>query len=67
MSGVVSAYKHDPLLAGEPTHTFSDPAPPAMSYDNAPLPDGWVREFDPNNKHPFWVLVSLQLPHHVMY
>lgn len=26
-----------------------------MSYDNAPLPDGWVREFDPTSKHPFWV------------
>ncbi|KAI0715152.1 hypothetical protein C8Q76DRAFT_729814 [Earliella scabrosa] len=26
-----------------------------MSYDNAPLPDGWIREIDPNTQHPFWV------------
>ena len=26
-----------------------------MSYDNATLPDGWIREIDPNTQHPFWV------------
>ncbi|KAI0660480.1 hypothetical protein C8Q70DRAFT_975757 [Cubamyces menziesii] len=26
-----------------------------MSYEHEPLPPGWVREFDPNTKHPFWV------------
>ncbi|KAI0800867.1 hypothetical protein C8Q74DRAFT_1364538 [Fomes fomentarius] len=33
-----------------------------MSYDNAPLPDGWVREFDPTLKHPFWVDTTAQPP-----
>ncbi|KAI0734502.1 hypothetical protein C8Q72DRAFT_396031 [Fomitopsis betulina] len=26
-----------------------------MSFDLRELPDGWVQEFDPQSKHPFWV------------
>ncbi|EPT03905.1 hypothetical protein FOMPIDRAFT_98838 [Fomitopsis schrenkii] len=26
-----------------------------MSFDLRELPDGWVQEFDPQTKHPFWV------------
>ncbi|KAI0778589.1 hypothetical protein BD413DRAFT_489994 [Trametes elegans] len=33
-----------------------------MSYDNEPLPDGWVREFDPNTQHPFWVDTKTRPP-----
>ncbi|KAI0375408.1 hypothetical protein BV20DRAFT_960551 [Pilatotrama ljubarskyi] len=33
-----------------------------MSYENEPLPPGWVREFDPNTKHPFWVDTKAKPP-----
>ncbi|KAI0639809.1 hypothetical protein C8Q77DRAFT_1083006 [Trametes polyzona] len=33
-----------------------------MSYDTEPLPDGWVREYDPNTKHPFWVDTKARPP-----
>ncbi|TFY57187.1 hypothetical protein EVJ58_g7181 [Rhodofomes roseus] len=26
-----------------------------MSFDLRDLPDGWIQEFDPTSKHPFWV------------
>ncbi|KZT72777.1 hypothetical protein DAEQUDRAFT_754839 [Daedalea quercina L-15889] len=26
-----------------------------MSFDLRELPDGWIQEFDPQTKHPFWV------------
>ncbi|KAI8981262.1 hypothetical protein BD414DRAFT_579327 [Trametes punicea] len=33
-----------------------------MSYENEPLPEGWVREWDPSTKHPFWVDTKAQPP-----
>ncbi|KAI1793953.1 hypothetical protein LXA43DRAFT_884674 [Ganoderma leucocontextum] len=29
---------------------------------NTPLPDGWVREFDPKANHPFWVDTNVEPP-----
>ncbi|EIW64368.1 uncharacterized protein TRAVEDRAFT_55308 [Trametes versicolor FP-101664 SS1] len=33
-----------------------------MSYENDPLPDGWIREYDPTTKHPFWVHTKAKPP-----
>ncbi|CDO73208.1 hypothetical protein BN946_scf185007.g263 [Trametes cinnabarina] len=33
-----------------------------MSYENEPLPAGWVKEYDPTTKHPFWVDTKAKPP-----
>ncbi|KAL7285212.1 hypothetical protein ACG7TL_000305 [Trametes sanguinea] len=33
-----------------------------MSYESEPLPAGWVKEYDPNTKHPFWVDTKAKPP-----
>ncbi|TBU48211.1 hypothetical protein BD309DRAFT_912499 [Dichomitus squalens] len=34
----------------------------SSNYDDTPLPDGWIREFDPKSKHPFWVDTQAKPP-----
>lgn len=36
------------------------PSTVTMGSDNLPLPDGWIREIDPNTKQPFWVCSRLR-------
>ncbi|KAG1817782.1 hypothetical protein EV424DRAFT_1472848 [Suillus variegatus] len=33
-----------------------------MSQSQLPLPDGWIQEYDPQQKHPFWVNTTAKPP-----
>ncbi|KAI0361179.1 hypothetical protein OH77DRAFT_403563 [Trametes cingulata] len=52
---VVPPYTQSPQAKAGHNHLAFIPPQTTMSYENEPLPEGWVREFDPNTKHPFWV------------
>jgi len=48
---VILEYNTDNVNEGAATDNAHRP----FTMSQLPLPEGWIQEFDPKQKHPFWV------------